>query len=195
MRMDRFTRPLYPKPMTMKQYKAKYCKTSSIRRRMDLGVFVVLGFSWFTQAESGEVKTAAKILPSGAEVELISHGELGQYKTSVPVYQSAGVRYFSTGVGLDQREADYPPFSLKLIFVEGAKALTSNANVVINNEEGTLMVNIPAEHVRGPWLFVELPKDVYTISATRKGHTLIKSSVSTSTEKFRTLYLRWPDKD
>jgi hypothetical protein len=193
--MDSFTRPHYPKPITMKKHRVKYRKASSIRKRIGLGVLVVLGSGWFTLTESGEVKTVARILPSGAEIELISHGEMGQHKTTVPVYQSAGARYFSAGVGLDQREADYPTFSLKLIFVEGARALTSNANVVINNEEGTLLLNIPAEHVRGPWLFVDLPMDVYTITATRKGHTLIKPSVSTRPEKNRTLYLRWPDKD
>lgn len=164
-----------------------------IRIRGGLAAFMVLGVGWFALAMPCEAKTTARILPSGEEIEIASHGEEGLYKTTIPIYRSAGIQYFSAGVGLEERQAEYPPFPLKLIFVEGEKAFTSHVEVAITDKAGTVRVDIPAEHVKGPWLFVDLPAGSYDITATKNGQTQTKLSVAVSQGMVRRIHLRWPN--
>ena len=62
--------------------------------------------------ESGEV----------LELEYRVDGQLS--KGSLPLYRAEGVRYFSAGVGIEERSAEYPPFSLKLCVHCGRKAFS-----------------------------------------------------------------------
>ncbi len=175
----------------MTQNTGEHHQSGSIRTRGVLAALLVLGFGWVALAMPCEAKTTARVLPSGEEIEIASRGEEGLYTTTIPIYRSADIRYFSAGVGLEERDAEYPPFPLKLIFVEGEKAFTSHVEVAITDKAGTVRVNIPAEHVKGPWLFVDLPAGAYDITATKNGQTQTKASVAVRQGMVRIIHLRW----
>jgi hypothetical protein len=153
---------------------------------------LVLAFGWSTLANSTEAQITAEIIPSSDKVEITKQGVVQLQKLTLPIHRSAGIRYFSAGVGLDEREAKYPPFALKLIFVEGSRAFTRRVEVVITNEDGSVRVDIPAENVDGPWVFVDLPSGSYDITAIKKGMTRTRTSVDLSEGKTRDIHLRWP---
>ena len=80
-----------------------------------------------------------------------------QSLTLFPLYRAGSIRYFSAGVGLEEREAEYPPFSLKVVFTAGGKPYLSGVSVVVQPEKGgTPVLTIPQDQVEGPWLFVDL---------------------------------------
>ncbi|HLZ36055.1 MAG TPA: hypothetical protein VKP13_18785, partial [Nitrospira sp.] len=57
-----------------------------------------------------EESYVARIGQSGEYLEL-EHRVNGQIlKNSLPLHRAGGVRYFSAGVGLEERAAEYPPF-------------------------------------------------------------------------------------
>lgn len=141
-----------------------------------------------------EAATVARMTPSGDSIELEYSGENGMSaKDTIPIHQAGPIRYFSAGVGLEEREATYPPFPLKLIFVAGPKAYASLVSVTIKDAKGAVRLEIPAEQVAGPWLFVDLPVGTYEISATRGGQTQSKQHVEIVAGRTKSLYLRWKE--
>ena len=158
------------------------------------------GFSWIVMSAllcgllPGQVaaEPTARLLPSGDGIEIAGEDATGSYSEIIPVRQSGDVRYFSTGVGLEEREAEYPPFRLKLILVAGARAYLTGVDVTISSEDGALRIDIPADHVKGPWLFVDLPPGSYSISATSEGRTQEKKGVVVREGAVRWVHLRWP---
>lgn len=148
--------------------------------------------AWLVPAPRGDAKTTATLLPSGDAIELTGEGAGNPFMTTIPVHRSGGVRYFSAGVGLEERQAEYPPFAVKLILVAGPKAYMSRADVTITRTDGSQRVDIPKEHVEGPWLFVDLPAGTYDISAVSQGLTVERRGVEVSGNDTTTVYLRWP---
>ena len=155
--------------------------------------FAIMGITLagLLSAPAGIAATAT-LLPSGDAIELKGEGAGASFKTTMPVHRSGGIRYFSAGVGLEERQAEYPPFSLKLILVAGPKAYLSKVGVTITNDSGTVRVDIPGDDVDGPWLFVDLPDGTYHIEAVSRGDQVEQGGVRVSGGKMRTVYLRWP---
>lgn len=141
---------------------------------------------------SSEAATAAKITSSGDGVELEYTGEDGvKSVTTIPLHKAGAVRYFSAGVGLEERTAQYPLFPLKLILVAGPKAYLSQVAVTITDAKGTVQLQVPGEQVTGPWLYVDLPAGMYTVTALREGRASVKGQVTVTKGGVKTLYLRW----
>jgi hypothetical protein len=144
--------------------------------------------------ESSAAPAVARMTPAGDGLELEYVGEDGiTSKDTIPVHRSGDVRYFSAGVGVDERTAAYPRFPLKLIFVAGAKAYTSQVSVTIADAKGAVRLQVPAGQVSGPWLFVDLPAGTYTITATRGDQTQAKATGDIAQGRTKTVYMRWKE--
>ncbi len=155
-------------------------------------VIIGVTLAWLSFTTPGDAATTATLLPSGDAIELTGEGPGASFKTTIPVHRSGGIRYFSAGVGMEERQAQYPPFSLKLILVAGPKAYLSKAGVTITNDSGTVRVDIPGDNVDGPWLYVDLPDGTYHIEAVSRGDKVEQRGIRVRGGKTRTVYLRWP---
>jgi len=138
-----------------------------------------------------EGNPVARIGQSGEFVEFEQEINGQVFKNSLPLHQAEGVRYFSAGVGLEERAAEYPPFSLKLIFTEGGKPFLAGVDVTIQPAKGGTAIRIPREQVEGPWLFMDLPSGIYDISANHAGRTQGLKGIKVEGGKQKTVYLRW----
>lgn len=125
------------------------------------------------------------------EVEFQATGQ--RSKASLPLYRTEGVRYFSAGVGIEERSAEYPPFSLKLVFTAGGKPFLAGVAVTIQSVKGGAPINIPHAHVNGPWLFVDLPSGTYHITAAHADRTESLKGVRVEAGKTKTVHLRWQE--
>ncbi len=110
----------------------------------------------------------------------------------IPLYEIGNVQYFSTGVGIEQRQVRYPAFPLKLILVKGKRAYTTGVALSITNTKGRVIVSIPERHVLGPWVFVKAPPGTYTVTATDQEHYQLKRRVTIHEKKSSIVYFRWP---
>jgi hypothetical protein len=136
--------------------------------------------------------TVARLSPSGDAIEIEYAGESGLARASVPVHRAGEIRYFAAGVGMEEREATYPAFPLKLVFVAGGRPYLSQVNVMIVDANGTEVLRVPAEQVTGPWLFVELPAGTYRVTGSRRDGTTITEQVQVTKGAPKVLHLRWP---
>jgi hypothetical protein len=141
-------------------------------------------------ADGGSV---ARIGESGEFLELEYQVNGQASKDSLPLYRVDGVRYFSAGVGIEERTAEYPPFSLKLVFTAGGKPFLAGVAVTIQSAKGGPSINIPRDHVNGPWLFVELPSGTYHLTAIHADRTQGLKGVRVEAGKMKTVHLRWPE--
>jgi hypothetical protein len=141
-------------------------------------------------ADEGSV---ARVAGSGEilELEYQVNGQVS--KDSIPLYRADGVRYFSAGVGIEERTAKYPPFSLKIVFTAGGKPFLAGVAVTIQSVKGGPSINIPHDHVNGPWLFVELPSGTYHLTAIHADRTQGLKGVTVEAGKMKTVQLRWPE--
>ena len=161
-------------------------------RRILIPMFVLWGtlYGGMSLAEEGPV---ARIGESGEFLEL-EHRVNGQvFKDTLPLYRADGVRYFSAGVGIEERSAEYPPFSLKLVFTAGGKPFLARVAVTIQSAKGGPSINIPSDHVNGPWLFVELPSGTYHLTAIHADRTQGLKGVTVEVGKMKTVHLRWSE--
>jgi len=109
-----------------------------------------------------------------------------------PLYEQESIQYFSAGIGKEERSLTYPPFPLKLIFVQGERAFLAGVSVHLVNEDGTLQLKIPGEDVEGPWLFINIPSGVYVVSGTDSNGTSIKKTITIQTDKSTVVHFRFP---
>ncbi len=65
--------------------------------------------------------------------------------------------------------------------------------MVIEETSGAVRLEVPPEHVAGPWLFVDLPAGTYTITASKDGHTQVREGVSVRAGAVRMVYFQWPE--
>lgn len=136
------------------------------------------------------VGVAARATESGEYLELTTQGEPGSVNR-VPLYQSGGLRYFSAGVGIEERMASYPAYSLKMVFTAGGRPFLTGVAVTIHPADGGPPLVIPQDHVNGPWLFVDLPAGRYDVTATY-GHSARRvTGVAVQAGTQRTIHLQW----
>jgi hypothetical protein len=127
----------------------------------------------------------ARIGDSGDSVELSQQIDGRTVVDSLPLL-SCGVR------SLFQRSAEYPPFSLKLVFTAGGKPFLAGVAVTIQPAKGGPPIGIPGDHVNGPWLFVDLPSGTYHVTAIHADRMQGLKEVTVEAGKMKTVYLRWP---
>jgi hypothetical protein len=155
---------------------------------LSLGFFFCMAA--FNKAAAGGV---ARVLPSGDGVQLDYQGVEGVQHDIIPLYQVGAVRYFSAGIGLDERQADYPSFALKLVFTAGGKPFLTGVTVTIQGPKGMDKIVIPGELVTGPWLFVDVPAGTYDISGVQGDQPQALKAVKVERGKTTVVYLRWPE--
>ena len=138
----------------------------------------------------GESRVTAREGPSGDVLELEgqSHGQI--VKHSLPLYRTGAIRYFSAGVGSEERQAEYPPFSLKLVFTAGGKPYLVGVDVLIQPVKEQA-ITISRDQVEGPWLFVDLPSGMYDISASYGEHKQALKGIKVVAGRQKTVYMRW----
>lgn len=112
----------------------------------------------------------------------------GEADLPVPVQQYESIRYYSGGVGIEERTQLPQLFALRVILATDSGKLLCNAEVTILTKEKTVFRG-RAEH--GPWLFVDLPPGVYDIKALQGGHTREAKGVRLVKGGHQTVVLRW----
>lgn len=137
--------------------------------------------------------TVARMSESGESIELSQQVDGRTVQTALPLHRAGSARYFSAGVGLEERMAEYPPFPLKLVFTAGGKPFLAGVSVTIQPLKGGKSLTIPEEQVEGPWLFVDLASGQYDVVAAYGGRTQVLKGVSVEAGKQKTLYLRWAE--
>ena len=98
-----------------------------------LSLWFLVGPATFEEAEAGRV---ARVLPFGDGIQVEYQGAESMQQEIIPLYQVGKVRYFSTGIGLDERQAEYPAFALKLVFTAGGKPFLTGVAVTIQGPKG-----------------------------------------------------------
>lgn len=158
---------------------------------------VLVAWALYCSAGAGlvhaEGNSTVRIGPSGEFLEFQRSSDAQIVKDFLPLHQSGNIRYFSAGVGVEERQAEYPPFSLKLIFTAGGKPYLTGVEVAIRASKGETAVSIPKEQVEGPWLFVDLPSGAYDIIAVYGTQKRSATGVTIVAGKQKTLYLRWTE--
>ncbi len=154
-----------------------------------LSLFLCLGVG-VSSAEDGMV---ARVGEAGDVLEFRHQvdGTVSGYH--LPLYRTGNIRYFSAGVGLEERQASYPLFSLKLVFTAGGRPFLTGVDVTIQPTNGDSAINISREQVEGPWLFVDLPSGVYDISAAQGEYRQELKGIRVEAGKQRTVHLRWAE--
>ena len=144
----------------------------------------LINIFWVTsvEASSHQVKLLEIPLPPGSIPKTLTF----------PLYEQESIQYFSAGLGKEERSLTYPPFPLKLIFVQGKRAYLAGVSIHLANEDGTPRFEIPGEEVEGPWLFINIPAGTYVISGTDSDGTTIKKTITVQTTKSTVVHFRWP---
>lgn len=109
-----------------------------------------------------------------------------------PVYSKESIEYFSAGLGKEERRLSYPPFALKLIFVQGERAYLARVTVNILKKDGTPLLMIPGGEVDGPWLFINIPTGRYMISGTDSTGTTIQKTITVASDGQTVIHFRFP---
>ena len=120
-------------------------------------------------------------------------GPIPKGPLTFPLFKGETFQYFSAGVGLEERQLTYPPYPLKLILVQGTRAFLSNVSITARQLDGPLTIDIPATHVDGPWVFLNIPAGTYLVTATNHHQKSIEKQVSVIQEETQTVHLRWPN--
>ena len=140
-----------------------------------------------------EGNSIARIGATGEFLDLQRSTDGQIVKDYLALHQTGKIRYFTAGVGMEERQTDYPPFSLKLVFTAGGKPYLTGVEVAIRTSQGETVASIPKEQIDGPWLFVDLPSGTYDITAAYGTQKRSTKGVRIVSGKQKTLYLRWPE--
>lgn len=140
-----------------------------------------------------EAEGVARIADSGEYLELTHEAEGRSTVDRLPLYRSGEIRYFSAGVGFEERLAEYPPFSLKIVFTAGGKPFLAGVSVTIQPAGGGPALTIPREQVEGPWLFVDLPAGTYDVTATHADRVQQLKHIHVERARPKTVHLRWAE--
>lgn len=127
-----------------------------------------------------------------SKLEIPVPGDTIPKTLTFPLYEQAGIRYFSAGIGKEERGLPYPPYALKLIFVQGERAFLAGVSLEIHSKSGNEVISIPAEEVQGPWLFIDAPNGNYLIKATSSSGSTLEKSVKISGHTTSVVHFRWP---
>ncbi|WHZ16423.1 MAG: hypothetical protein OJF52_003272 [Nitrospira sp.] len=154
----------------------------------------VLGVTlWFAGAEVVAAGVVTRVLPSDDAIELEIPTDIGPQRETIPLYHSGKIRYFSAGIGQVEREAIYPPFSLKLVFTAGGKPFVTGVALSLRNAKGTTLLTVPGDQVAGPWLFVDLPEGTYEVTATLGGQQQQVKGITIKRGRVTTQHVRWAE--
>ncbi len=82
-------------------------------------------------------------------------------KAELPLKQADWLKYYSTGIGLDERSKAISGFPLKLIFANLRGEFLASVKVSVEGPGG-IKAELTSE---GPWLFLDLVPGVYRIKA------------------------------
>ncbi|MBX3235973.1 MAG: hypothetical protein KF814_07460 [Nitrospiraceae bacterium] len=159
--------------------------------KVSLAIAVLSG--WLSGPGQTWAEVTARIVPEGDAIELEVPTDLGLQKDRLPLYRQAAIRYFSAGIGQVEREAVYPAFSLKLVFTAGGKPFVTGVSLVVRDKKGATVLTVPAEHISGPWLFVDLPEGTYDVAATLGGELQQVKGVKVGHGKVTTQHVRWKE--
>jgi len=140
------------------------------------------------QTARAQGETSSTVTSSILEVPSAEEG----VNLKFTLYNGQYFQYFSAGVGIEERKAVYPGYPLKLIFVQGARAFLAEVTISIVKSDGTTLVEIPSEHVMGPWLYVNMPAGTYTVTATDSRQRVVKKQVRLGDERTKVVHFRWP---
>ncbi|GMV48480.1 MAG: hypothetical protein AMXMBFR67_00230 [Nitrospira sp.] len=151
-------------------------------------VLLAAGILGMDGAKAG---VTTRIASSGDAIELEIPTDIGPQKDVLPLYHSGKIRYFSAGIGQVEREASYPPFSLKLVLTAGGKPFVTGAALTIRDAKGVVALSVPAEQMTGPWLFADVPEGVYEVTATLGGQQQKVTGIKVKQGRVTTQHLRW----
>lgn len=155
---------------------------------------VVLGVTlWFVGAEVFAADVLSRVLPGDDAIELEIPTDIGPQRETIPLYHSGKIRYFSAGIGQAEREATYPPFSLKLVFTAGGKPFVAGVALSLRDAKGATLLTVPGEQVTGPWLFIDLPEGTYEITATLGGQQQQVRGIKIKQGQTTTQHVRWAE--
>lgn len=151
---------------------------------------------WLSVAQSvthAESAFIARIGQSGEFLEMIDRDTGQIVNDALPLYRAGNIRYFSAGVGVEERRAEYPPFSLKVVFTAGGKPYLTGVDVTVHSEKGKGTITISHEQIEGPWLFIDLPSGRYDISAMYGGQKRELKGIEVVEGRQTTVHLRWKE--
>ncbi len=144
--------------------------------------FISLFWVSSVQASSHHARLLEIPLPTGSIPKTLTF----------PVYSKESIEYFSAGLGKEERSLTYPPFALKLIFVQGERAYLAGVTVNILNEDGAPLLMIPGGEVDGPWLFINIPTGRYMISGTNSTGNTIQKVITVASDGQSVIHFRFP---
>lgn len=147
---------------------------------------------FFGTAAVGLGAPIAKESPSGTSIQIIDGNANGDIVATLPIYRSGDMRYFAAGVGRLERAATYPRFPVKLVFSKSGGAYLSFIAVTVWAQDGTQVWQIPASHVKGPWVFLDLTDGKYRIAAVKGDDTQTRANVEVTTGQQHTIFFTWP---
>ena len=157
--------------------------------------FLLFTIGWWggsgSAAAIAEVTATSRILPTGDALELTYQANGETWTDQIPLYRVGPVRYFSVGVGMAERAAEYPPFTIKLILTAGGKPYVARVGLEVVSHDGAIKLSIPPDHVTGPWLFLDLPAGTYDLTGTRGEDRPQLRRVTVQPGSSQTLYLRF----
>ncbi|WP_454062838.1 hypothetical protein [Candidatus Nitrospira salsa] len=108
-----------------------------------------------------------------------------------PLYKGKGFEYFTAGVGLEERQVTYPSYPVKLILVQDGGAFLSNVAITVHQLDGPVTFDIPATHVEGPWVFLNIPTGTYVLKAMNSQQQLIEKQIDVVNNQQKIIHLRW----
>jgi hypothetical protein len=149
---------------------------------------------WWSAAEEltyAEGSSIARVGSSGDFLEMEDQRTGQVVKSYLPLYRAGNIRYFSAGVGVEERQAEYPHFSLKVVFTAGGKPYLTGVEVTIQPEKEGAAIIISRDQVEGPWLFVDLPPGTYDISAMYGDQKQTLKGIKVVAGKQKTVQLQW----
>jgi hypothetical protein len=149
---------------------------------------------WWSAAEEltyAEGSSIARVGSSGDFLEMEDQRTGQVVKSYLPLYRAGNIRYFSAGVGVEERQAEYPHFSLKVVFTAGGKPYLTGVEVTIQPEKEGAAIIISRDQVEGPWLFVDLPTGTYDISAMYGDQKQTLKGIKVVAGKQKTVQLQW----
>lgn len=106
----------------------------------------------------------------------------------VPIEQYEGIRFYSGGVGIEERRQLPQLYPLRLIFATDRGNLLCDTEVTLS-AKGKAVFRGRAEH--GPWLVVDLPAGSYDVEAVQDGKARSVKGVTVAAGAKRTVLLRW----
>ncbi len=106
----------------------------------------------------------------------------------IPSWSKVAIKFYSTGVGIEEREVSQPDYPLKLILA--TKDGSYLAYVTLEIYKGNrLIATIPSSKVKGPWVYISLPDGKYKIVGLRKNGQKAQKSVVVKSGKKKVVYL------